>query len=315
MRGVMAVTGLCCAWSVLLGGQNQAPPPVFRTDVDTVAVNVSVKRGNNPVSGLTPDDFHLYDNDVRQRVAAVSQDAVPVDVSFVIDLSRRAEDLEALRDAVRRMTALLRTTDRFRILTTGNAVVNAVPWQPAGPPDTSVIQYALGHIGLVVDSALLALLHRSDPDRRHLVVAFSHGQDICSVATGDTLRRVAERSGSVFHWINIDPGRWQPVRGTGVESICRNYTHDPIDMSRFLTDATKLTGGSVRATTSSATMTSAFDAILDDFRRSYILHFVPEGVSREGWHQLRVELPERKGYSVRTRPGYWGAAGALPAER
>ena len=182
MRGVMAVAGLCCAWSVLLGGQNQAPP-VFRADVDTVAVNVSVKRGTNPVSGLTPGDFRLYDNDVRQRLAAVSQDAVPIDVSFVIDLSRRVEDLEALREAVRRMTALLRSTDRFRILTTGNAVINAVPWQPAGPPDTSVIQSALGHISLVVDSALLALLHRSDPDRRHLVVAFTDGQDICSVGS------------------------------------------------------------------------------------------------------------------------------------
>ncbi|HEX5110593.1 MAG TPA: hypothetical protein VFV95_19210 [Vicinamibacterales bacterium] len=313
MRGVMAVAGLCCAWSVLLGGQTQAPP-VFRADVDTVAVNVSVKRGNNPVSGLTPHDFRLYDNDVRQRVAAVSQDAVPVDISFVIDLSPSVGDLETLREAVRRMTGLLRSTDRFRILTMGNSVVNAVPWQPAGPPDTSVVQSALGHISLVVDSALLALLHRSDPDRRHLVVAFTDGQDICSVATGDTLRRVAERSDAVFHWINIDPGRWNPLRGTGVESICRNYTHSPIDMSRFFTDATKLTGGSVRATTSSATMTSVFDAILDDFRRSYILHFVPEGVSREGWHRLRVELPERQGYTVRTRPGYWGTA-AVPAVR
>jgi hypothetical protein len=311
MRGVMAIAVLCCAWSVLLGGQNQAPPPVFRADVDTVAVNVSVKRGNNPVSGFTPDDFRLYDNDVRQRVAAVSQDAVPVDLSFVIGVNRDVEDLETLREAVRRMTALLRSTDRFRILTLRNSVVNAVPWQPAGPPDTSVIQEAPGMIRLVVDGVFLALLHRSDPDRRHLVVAFTVGQDICSVATGDTLRRVTERSGAVFHWINIDPGHWIPWRSTGVESICRNYTHDPIDMSRFLADAAKLTGGSVRAANTSATMTSAFDAILDDFRRSYILHFVPEGVSREGWHQLRVEL-QAKGLTVRTRPGYWGTA---PAQR
>jgi hypothetical protein len=316
MRRRTAVAVLFSASVALLGGQSRTP--VFRADADTVAVNVSVKRGTIPALSLTAEDFRLYDNDVAQRVAAVSMDAVPVDVSFVVDLSGSAfRDLETARDAVRRMATFLRPTDRFRVLTMGNAVINAVPWQPAGPPDTSRIQFALGHISLVADSVLGALLHRADPDRRHLVVALTDGEDICSLASGESLRAGAERSGAVFHWVNVDmggPPRDYFARSDGVESNCR-YPPGPVDLGRFLSDATRLTGGSVHAAKSSADAIGIalfFDAILDDFRRSYILHYVPEGVSRAGWHRLRVEL-QPKGLTVRARTGYWGTV-AAPAE-
>jgi hypothetical protein len=281
-------------------------------NADSVAVNVAVKRGNNSASDLTADDFRLYDNDVLQRVAAVSQDAVPLDVSIVVDLSGSAfRDLEAAREAVRRMVSFLRPDDRFRVLTMGIAVVNAVPWQPAGPPDTSQIQFVLGHISIVADSVFAALLHRPDPDRRHLVVALTDGEDLCSLTSGESLRRAAERSGAVFHWVNVAPGA-RPLnyyaRSDGVESTCVNATSTPTILGGFLTDATRLTGGSVHDARSGADVIGIarfFDAILDDFRRSYILHYEPEGVPRAGWHRLRVETTG-KGYTVRARPGYWG---------
>jgi hypothetical protein len=219
----------------------------------------------------------------------------------------------------------------------GNAVVNAVSWQPAGVPDTSKILFALGHISLVADSVLVALSYRASPDRRHLVVALTDGEDICSLAPGDSLQRAAERSGGVFHWINVELGGpvaatrdalgqgvsakipmtdyWK--RSAGVESACRNPAGAPVrDIGRFLSDATRLTGGSVHTARSVAdhdAIVGFFDAILDDFRRSYIVHYVPEGVPRTGWHRLRVELQE-KGLTVRARPGYWGAD-AVPDAR
>jgi VWFA-related protein len=340
IRRGTAIVGLFGAWVAVLSGQSQ--PSVFRADADTVAVNVSVKRNNLPVLGLTAADFRLYDNDVLQRVAAVSMDAVPVDVSFVVDLSPSVFlDLASAREAVRRMATFLKPADRFRVLTMGNSVVNAVPWQPAGPPDTSRIQGSLGHISLVADSMVLALLHRTDPDRRHLVVALTDGQDICSLAPGASVRRGAERSGAVFHWVNlkreasplrregnlmtVSPDYFKNMyaRSDGVESECKNPPPGGggIDLERFLSDAARLTGGSAHTAWSGDDATGIalfFDAILDDFRRSYVLHYVPEGVSREGWHRLRVDVQGR-GLRVRARTGYWGtvtaAAPPIPARR
>jgi hypothetical protein len=113
------------------------------------------------------------------------------------------------------------------------------------------------------------------------------------------------------------------AKSDGVESTCRNSPLGrPTDLARFISDATQLTGGSVHTARSSADTTGIalfFDAILDDFRRSYLLHYVPEGVSRGGWHRLRVEVQGR-GLRVRARTGYWGTptgstGQALPASQ
>jgi VWFA-related protein len=304
------VFAIVCASVALLAGQNQ--PPVFRVGTDSVAVNVAVTRGSNPVPGLTAADFRLYDNDVLQRVAAISQEDVPLDVSIVLDLSGSAfRDLDRAREAVKRLVSLLRGADRFRVLTMGIAVVNAVPWQPALEPDLSRIHFVIGHISLVADSVFAALLYRTEPDRRHLVVALTDGEDLCSLTSGESLRRAAERSAAVFHWINVTHGAW-PVsyfgRSDGVESTCPNAQPGENVLARFLSDAAGLTGGSVHDARSGAkavTVGPFFDAIVADFRHSYILHYEPEGVSRAGWHRLRVETM-KKGDSVRARPGYWG---------
>jgi VWFA-related protein len=311
------VVGIVGTWVALLGGQSQ--PSVFRIAADAVAVNVSVKRGNIPTLGLAAEDFRLFDNNVPQRVAAVSMDAVPVDVSFVLGLGPDistfvAWDVETPRDAVRRMATFLRPTDRFRVLTMGNSVVTAVPWQLAGPLDTSKIQYAPSY--LVADSVFVALLHRADPDRRHLVVALTDGLGRCSLASGESLRRAAERSGAVFHWVDVRHGPpkkavfYAGPGAQGVGSTCPSASL--VDYERFLSDAARLTGGNVYTAWSKADVAGSstfFDAILDDFRRSYILHYVPEGVSRTGWHRLRVEV-QPKGLTVRARTGYWGTAAA-----
>jgi hypothetical protein len=314
MRRSGAILGLLGVSIALLRGQSA--PPVFRVAADAVAVNVSVKRGNIPVLGLAAEDFVLYDDDVRQRVAAVSIDAVPIDVSFVLDLSSSVASYEdAPRDAIERMVAFLRPADRFRVVTMEKSVVQGVPWQPAGPLDTSKIQPVPGLISLVTDSVLVALAHDVAPDRRHLIVAMTDGEDQCSLASGDTLRRIAERSGAVFHWVDMQPAPvlnlrtyYAHVRGVG--AVCKNFAR-PVFIGKFLSDAARLTGGSVhtaRLTEDVTGIVNSFNAILDDFRQSYILHYAPEGVSRTKWHRLRVNVQEKTytGYTVRARPGYWG---------
>jgi VWFA-related protein len=298
--------------AALLGAQG--PPPTFRGDTDAVTVNVSVKKGNTPVPGLTAADFRLYDNEILQPVSAVSLDAVPVVVSIVVDTSLSAfEDLESARDGVRGMIAFLRPSDRVRVLTMGNSVISAIPWQSPTAPDTSRIQVGPGEISLVADSVLIALFHRTPPDRRHLVVALTDAQDVCSLVSGDSLRRSAERSGAVLHWIDVklkpSVGRSGTRNPTdGLHSYCMWANGGgAINMRPFFTEAVNQTGGTTHTAwySEDRVVVDAFDRIFDDFRRSYVLHYVSRGVERTGWHRLRVEMVSR-GYTVRARPGYWG---------
>ena len=51
----------------------------------------------------------------------------------------------------------------------------------------------------------------------------------------------------------------------------------------------------------------AFQAILDDFRTSYVLRYTPRGGTPKGWHELTVKVTRRGSYTIRARKGYEGS--------
>ena len=105
-----------------------APSPAaqrsaFRATTSLVSVSVSVKRGNNIVANLATADFALTDNGVAQTVDAVSIETVPIDVTLFLDTSgSTAGKLDEMQHDVQSILQLLRSDDRFRLLTIGDAV-------------------------------------------------------------------------------------------------------------------------------------------------------------------------------------------------
>jgi hypothetical protein len=49
-----------------------------------------------------------------------------------------------------------------------------------------------------------------------------------------------------------------------------------------------------------------FKAMLDDFRASYVLQYVPQDVTADGWHDVSVSLKKHPKYDIRARKGYKG---------
>ena len=81
-----------------------------------------------PVSGLGAADFTLKDNGVPQTIDAVVVEAVPIDVTLVVDTSGSAAGAIArlLADA-QKISGRLRATDRFRLLTIDTYVHQLLP--------------------------------------------------------------------------------------------------------------------------------------------------------------------------------------------
>lgn len=52
-----------------------------------------------------------------------------------------------------------------------------------------------------------------------------------------------------------------------------------------------------------AVNTPALLQVLQEFRQRYVISYTPQGVSRDGWHTLKVRVKSR-GAAVRARPGY-----------
>lgn len=61
----------------------------FRVDVQLVQLDVQVlqKKGLRPIGSLTKDDFELYEGGVRQQIADISRDQLPLSVVLLFDLT------------------------------------------------------------------------------------------------------------------------------------------------------------------------------------------------------------------------------------
>jgi VWFA-related protein len=145
-----------------------------------------------------------------------------------------------------------------------------------------------------------ALLHRPDPGRRHLVIALTDGIDNGGIVPSDRLVEMARRSDAVVHiaMLSRQPD-WEMVQRRA-PSLLMNKT-DPRGQDRLRQIARDSGGVSHRGLGNTQ---QRFSEIIEDFRRSYVLHYSPTGVTRAGWHDLKVEVARSGRFTVRARRGY-----------
>ncbi len=284
------------------GMHAQQQPAIFRSEAVYVSVYASVKRGNRVVANLTAADFRLTDNGVAQKVEAVSIESVPIDVTLFLDTSgSTAGKLDEMKRDVQGILKLLRPGDRFRLLTIGDSVYQTVPWVVAGTKVDLSFE-PVGGISLIQDALTVALLHRPDPDRRHLVVGMTDRQDCGSVVSSALFRELAGRSEAILHLID---------QSGGGETHTRVRTCSPTARAEgpeILKEAADRTGGEVHTGSRlfrSSALLGEFRRIFEDFRQSYILRYSPVGSLAPGWHAIDVAVPSIKDSTVRARKGYF----------
>lgn len=297
MRRALAAAVAALAVSTLAAAQ------VFRSGVELVSVDVSVKSGNRIVAGLTAADFRLYDNGVLQQVEAVSIEDVPIDVTIFHDTSvSQGGRIDSLKRDIVAVAGLLRPGDRIRLLTFDDQVQDAFGWQPAGSaPDVSRVR--MGRISPVYDALFAAFLHRPETGRRHMVLALTDAEDAGGITAIETLAAVADRSESVLHLVRLDDARptgpqrgvirqWNPTRAARTEvALVEKLARD--------------TGGVVHDEPLFRNhVVSSFRKAFDDFRQSYVLRYSPKGVAAGGWHELKVDVVKPGRHTVRARRGY-----------
>ena len=279
-------------------GSEQA---VFRARTDLVAISASVKRGNAPVANLTAADFRLTDNGVAQVVDAVTIESVPLDVTLFMDTSgSTAGALDRMKKNVVTIAGMLRPEDQFRLLTIGISVEAPVPWQRSGTPITLDMKAVPG-ISLVYDALFVALAHTPAAGRRHLIVAMTDGRDCGSLLDGARMLDASGRSEAVLHWIYVSADG--DIDPNSVGAWCTPNDGGEVD---FVAQAAARTGGDAHRSRFGDPAVRTFSQILDEFRRSYVLRYSPQGVAAKGWHAVTVTVPSQPGLTIKARSGYFG---------
>ena len=299
---------LACAMAVFVTPSSAQQQATFSSKATGVSVNVMVRDRNAPVTTLTSADFALTDNGVAQTVDAEKAEVLPCDLTLVLDMSSSTTTLvETYRDDVRSIAKMLHPTDRVRLMTFGTSVRQIFPFEP---PTTKLPLDRLqaGGVSALLDALLFALPHAPNPDRQHLIVVFTDGDNNLSLVNAKTVGEMASRSDGLLEIaltskVNADRAR------DSFRSI--NYFviggHQPADgWTPILRSIAETTGGEVRDADKSGSLKKSFADLFQDIRRSYVLRFAPTGVTAPGWHDLVVSVPGHPTFQVRARKGYVG---------
>ena len=278
--------------------------PTFRSGTNVVTVDVSVRKGNIPVMGLTTADFAVTDNGVAQTPTSVTIERLPVNVTLLLDTSGSVSGIiDSLKSQMRDAAGLLGSADRLRLLVFAGDASQVFPMQPPGAalPLDSVKANGLGTS--LYDSLAAALIRRREPDVGELVVAFSDGIDTTSAMSVKKLEQVASRSEAVLHAFI--------VRSPELIALClgrQGWAMPWLCDQTGLKRVAESTGGRVYETMPGNHIPQGLSRALDEFRTSYTLRYTLTGVARPGWHDIKVKVTDgaARGATVRARRGYFG---------
>jgi VWFA-related protein len=309
-----------------MGTARGSSQQVFRSGVEGVIIPVSVTSGNKPVADLSAADFELRDNGVVQELQRVNSEKVPLDLTLLLDLSSSVDGplLQRLKTAVSDTAGLLKQDDRIRLVAVSQVLHEVFGLQPRGQALLLETLTAEGATSLY-DGLAATMMRPSETGRRQLVVAFTDGRDSTSIIDAGTAAEIARLSESVVDVVvpaeeqTGDPGtRRFSQRSSGVASIMGDNVvagksgpgvRAPDDPAMgALTAVVRPTGGQLFVIDVSDSVSRAFKAMLESFRASYVLQYIPRNVAPGGWHDVTVTVTKHGHYEIRNRKGYQGRA-------
>lgn len=273
----------------------------FRGRVDTVMVTVTVTDASGRlITGLTKDDFEIYEDSQRQPVTQFTDQRVPVSLGVLLDASdsMRGQPIVDARAAVDRFVGdLLESGDEAFV-----AAFNHLPriialWTrpPAGL--TGRLETSKPSGATAIYDALVAaapLFERRTHTRAALVV-ISDGADTASDRTLQQARAVLRRTDPFVYAIAIDSSE-------GLASTRVNPD--------ALREITGPSGGYTEVVHAAADLGPATERIANELNKQYTLGYTPSRAPDGGWREIRVRVKDRN-YFTRARRGYY----AVPSSR
>jgi len=295
--GLVAAPLLTALASIVVAAGQQRP--TFRVGVDLVTVDVSVSRGGHPVSGLTLENFVVFDNGVKQKLEGITTEQVPIDAFLVLDTSGSlaGNRLSQLKGAADSLLDGLTADDRASLIAFSHVILMRCPLSA----DLRAVRSALaltessGRTALY-DAMYVALRLREPSDNRAVAVVFTDGFDNASWLSEDRLLDAAARSDVIIYGVTLGRPARQEHSVVSVEKP---------PQYKFLGSAANVTGGRLFHAATGDKLRDAFARVLEDMRARYLLRYSPDKVM-PGWHALEVRLQGVRG-DITARRGYFAA--------
>jgi VWFA-related protein len=268
-------------------------------DVDLVNLLFTVTRDDRLLTGLTRDDFRVFEDGSPQEIRGfVAQTDLPLRVAIVIDVS--GSIIEKLRFEQEAAIEFFYSTidpdrDRGMLVTFDSAV--EVLQEFTNRPEVlaeSVSRIRAGGGTALYDAIYLAVSQRMvrESGGRRVLIVISDGADNASrVSLTETLE-LAQRSDVVIYAISTN-------------STTRGSTRDQERGDRTLRTFAEETGGRAFFPFRLEELAVNFQDISEELRSQYALTYVSGNTARDGAYRQIEVRPEDRDHRVKVRSGYY----------
>ena len=310
----------------------------FKSGVELINVTATVTDDTGRfVSGLTKDDFAIYEDGVRQEVSHFSNERVPVSLGILLDASgsMTSDKMASAKAAIDRFIYdLLGKDDELFFVEFANRPRITQQWTN----DRRLISRAVARVNPSGGTAMYDAVADALPfagagqNRKKALLVISDGNDTNSSISVAELRQLIRESEVLVYALGVDgTGRGS---STGSGTITRPPTQVPIpfpfpfpgggrrptrpqitggvwnrsvngervnaDALRQITDDT---GGRTEIVRGFDGLDAATARIADELSKQYYLGYASTGQKDGRWHAIKVEIRDRR-LNVRARRGY-----------
>jgi Ca-activated chloride channel family protein len=282
---VVAVAGLAA---------RQDPPPVrFSSQVQLVEVYATViDSKGEPVTGLSRDDFEVYEDGMRQEISAFAAGEFPLTAVLGVDRSwsMAGDRLRLAKQASQSFIRALRTDDRTMVMAINNEAEIVAPLTMDRAGQIRAIEGLDPWSTTALHDSLITALDRLEGETgRQAIVVFSDGVDRYSQASSSDVVERARRSNSLIYPIAF--GRERPA---------------------VLAELAVVTGGRSFLLRDVKELDKTLADIARELRHQYLIGYTPSPAvgGAPGWRSIRVTT-RTPGLRVRARDGYMSDDGDL----
>jgi Ca-activated chloride channel family protein len=265
-------------------------------------VNVTVTDPyNRLVTGLDPDNFRVYEDNVEQEVVTFSSEDVPISIGVIFDMSGSMNNkIGKAREAAIQFFKTANPQDEFFLVSFNERAELTSSFTNSVEDLQSRMMLAApkGRTALL-DAIYLGLSQmRGAKNGKRALLILSDGGDNHSRYNESDIKRLVKEADTQLYAIGIfDPLGY------------RNRTPEELNGPSLLSEVTEMTGGRVFAVENLNDLPDIASKIGMELRNQYVLGYRPSNKVHDArWRKIKIKLRAPKGLpplNVYSKTGYY----------
>src|SRR5258705_5310189 len=271
-------------------------------DVELALVNVTVTDPHNRlVTGLEPDNFRVFENNVEQEIQYFSSEDVPISIGVIFDLSgSMANKIAKAKEATWQFFKTANPQDEFFLVSFNDRAELISAFTDSADDLQSRLLSASGKgRTALLDAIYLGLSEmRTARNSKRALLIISDGGDNNSRYNEKDIKRLVREANTQLYSIGI----FDPFGN-------RSRTPEELNGPSLLNEVTELSGGRAFSVENINDLPDVATKIGSELRNQYILGYRPSDKSHDArWRKIKIKLRTPTGLptlNVAAQTGYY----------